>query len=477
MNFLRKHAQIINITQRILDIFILLFITWLVSKNYGSNELNKVFAIYGSLLMVVIFSLLGIYKSWRETSIINQIKVLFFAWLFVLVVFNCIIFLLSNKEQLEILLPFGLFNAPEFIYWSGFVLTGLCIERIIVKILLHYFREKGYNQRRAVIAGAGEIGIKLAEYINENSWMGIQFIGFFDDHLQENHIVKSSPNLYKKIIGTIEQCCDFTLQKQIDMVFIALPMSAEKQIDRLIWSLGTKGIAVYILPDLFTMGVQKSKIHYLGDLPLMDFNLFPAWKRIFDIIFSLFIIVLTFPVWLLIIALIKLEDGGPVFYKHSRVMENGKKFFCLKFRTMHVDADQRLKVLLEQNPNLCKEWETCYKLKNDPRITKVGKLLRRSSIDELPQFLNVIAGDMSVVGARPVVSEELEKYYKKTALTYCSMKPGITGLWQVGKRSDTSDYDERVEIDRSYVVKCSIWLDLKIISKTIWRIIRPRGAY
>jgi len=144
---------------------------------------------------------------------------------------------------------------------------------------------------------------------------------------------------------------------------------------------------------------------------------------------------------------------------------------------MYPNADKRLRELLDQDPALQEEWEHTYKLKNDPRVTKAGRFLRKTSLDELPQFLNIIVGDMSVVGARPVVPEELEKYYKKTALTYCAMKPGITGIWQVGKRNDTVNYDERVELDRWYVLNCSLWLDIRVIIKTIWRIIRPKGAY
>jgi lipopolysaccharide/colanic/teichoic acid biosynthesis glycosyltransferase len=175
--------------------------------------------------------------------------------------------------------------------------------------------------------------------------------------------------------------------------------------------------------------------------------------------------------------LIKMEDNGPVFYKHSRVMESGKKFNCLKFRTMHVNAHQRLKGLFEKNPALRDEWERTYKLKNDPRVTRVGKFLRKTSLDELPQFLNVLAGHMSVVGARPVVPEELDKYYKESALTYCATKPGITGLWQTGKRSDTVNYHERVALDRWYVSNCSSWLDIKIIFKTIRSMVKTKGAY
>jgi lipopolysaccharide/colanic/teichoic acid biosynthesis glycosyltransferase len=144
---------------------------------------------------------------------------------------------------------------------------------------------------------------------------------------------------------------------------------------------------------------------------------------------------------------------------------------------MHIKADQRLRELLDQNPDLCEEYERTYKIKDDPRITKIGKILRKTSLDELPQFLNVIMGEMSVVGARPVLPPQFETHYNNIALTYCATRPGITGPWQIGARSDTNDYRERVELDRLYVLNCSFWLDIKIIFKTVWRILRPKGAY
>lgn len=477
MNILKQNAPLFNVGQRALDICILLGITWLVGKKFGPPELMQVFAIYGSLILFVVFSLLNMYKSWRNSSLFSQIKFLVFAWFLVLIVFNLIILLLSNEQQLAVLWPYGLFKCPEFSYWALFLLMGLALIRVTSKIALNLAREKGYNQRSAVIVGTGEAGIKLAEYLDQNKWMGITLKGFFDDQLSEGEIITASLHKPGKVIGPIETCPEFARTSNLDMVFIALPMRAENTINTLIWGLGTRGITVYMVPDLFTLGIQKARVNYMGDLPLMDLNLFPGWKRSFDILFSLLTIILTFPLWLLIIAFIKIEDGGPIFYKHQRVMESGKYFNCLKFRSMHMNADKRLKTLLAQNPDLRKEWEQSYKLKIDPRITRVGKFLRKTSLDELPQFINVISGEMSVVGARPIVFEELEKYYKKTALTYCATKPGITGPWQCGQRSDTVDYTERVELDRKYVLTCSLWLDLKIILKTIWRVLRPRGAY
>jgi undecaprenyl-phosphate galactose phosphotransferase len=205
-------------------------------------------------------------------------------------------------------------------------------------------------------------------------------------------------------------------------------------------------------------------------------NNIPCWKRPFDIGFSLFAIVVTLPVMIPIAVVIKLIDGGSIFFGHTRVGYRGKKFKVLKFRSMYIDADTRLKEILENDPKAREEWEKTFKLKNDPRVTPIGKFLRKTSLDELPQFFNVLKGDMSVVGPRPVVEEELTKYYKEKAELYKSVKPGVTGYWQVEGRSDTG-YDERIRMDEWYIKNQSFLLDLKIILKTLKVMLTGKGAY
>jgi len=199
-------------------------------------------------------------------------------------------------------------------------------------------------------------------------------------------------------------------------------------------------------------------------------------KRIFDIGFSIFAILITLPITIPIAILIKLTDGGNIIYGHERIGKGGKKITVLKFRSMYMDAEKKLKEILENDPKAKEEWEKTFKLKNDPRITPIGKFLRKTSLDELPQFINVLKGDMSVVGPRPVVEEELIKYYKEKADLYKSVKPGVTGYWQVEGRSDT-DYNERIKMDEYYIKNQSFLLDLKIILKTIKVMITGKGAY
>jgi len=198
-------------------------------------------------------------------------------------------------------------------------------------------------------------------------------------------------------------------------------------------------------------------------------------KRGFDIFGALCAIVVLSPLLVLIALLVKLSDGGPIFYGHPRVGRGGRVFRCLKFRTMREDGDAVLAAYLRANPDARMEWETTRKLKNDPRVTPVGVVLRKLSLDELPQIFNILAGEMSIVGPRPVVKEELEKY-GSAAVFYLKSRPGLTGLWQVSGRNDVS-YDARVDFDRRYVENWSLVQDIRIIVKTVPAVCLSRGSY
>lgn len=199
-------------------------------------------------------------------------------------------------------------------------------------------------------------------------------------------------------------------------------------------------------------------------------------KRCFDLFFSLFVLIIFSPVLLTIALLILGTSKGKIVFSHERVGRGGKPFRCYKFRTMYSDADKRLKEILSQDPVLKNEWERNYKLKNDPRITSIGAFLRKTSLDEMPQFWNVLKGDLSVVGPRPVIKEEVEKHFKVKAAKILSIRPGLTGLWQVSGRSNIS-YEARISLDEHYVDNLSLWLDIKLIAKTIPAMIFSRGAY
>ena len=200
-------------------------------------------------------------------------------------------------------------------------------------------------------------------------------------------------------------------------------------------------------------------------------------KRSGDILFSLTVLTLGSPVFLALALLVKISSRGPVFYVQQRVGRDYRSFGCIKFRTMRRDADRILSRLLSESADLQEEFRNVFKLRNDPRITRLGRFLRRSSLDELPQFLNVLRGEMSLVGPRPIVRQELPRYGDRME-EVLAVRPGLTGLWQVSGRNNLS-YDERVALDLRYARHRSVWMDLSIIAKTIGVILDPRdrGAY
>jgi lipopolysaccharide/colanic/teichoic acid biosynthesis glycosyltransferase len=200
-----------------------------------------------------------------------------------------------------------------------------------------------------------------------------------------------------------------------------------------------------------------------------------ALRRLFDVSFAALALLLTAPIFAVLLLMIRGTSRGPAVYKHRRIGRGGNQFDCLKFRTMVEDADRALEKLLDECPDCRAEFDATYKLKNDPRITSVGKFLRRTSLDELPQFWNVLRGDMSVVGPRPIVEEERERYGEDLSVVL-SVRPGLTGLWQVSGRNDL-DYQTRVDLDKRYVLTRRFASDMQIILKTLSVMVKKDGAY
>lgn len=200
-----------------------------------------------------------------------------------------------------------------------------------------------------------------------------------------------------------------------------------------------------------------------------------ALKRMLDFALLLLSAPITIPLTIVVAILVKLTSEGPAFYGHKRIGKNGREFKCWKFRSMVIDADKQLEKILAENPEMRAEWEKDRKFTNDPRITKVGKILRKTSIDEIPQFFNILTGEMSFIGPRPVTKPELKRYGNKSDFIL-SVQPGLSGMWQISGRSDTG-YEERIILDSYYIQNWSIWLDLWIIIKTVYVVIKGKGAY
>jgi len=280
----------------------------------------------------------------------------------------------------------------------------------------------------------------------------------------------------------IDEITKYIENKEVEFLVLNLDKKASIRLKSFLEEIEYYGIKIMLFNEFVSIFFNRCHVDFNEE----NFEVYESIKhnefkqlakRIFDIVFSIVALVLLSPIFLIIAILIKIKSpNGPVFFKHQRIGKDGKFFRVYKFRTMVPDAEAKLKKMLDENPKIKEEFEKDFKLKDDPRIIKgIGNFLRESSLDELPQFFNVLLGNMSVVGPRPIVENEAIKYgkYIKKLL---SIKPGVTGLWQVSGRNDIN-YDERIALDMEYIDNQSLWLDIKIIFKTIIVMIFKKGAY
>lgn len=349
----------------------------------------------------------------------------------------------------------------------------------VFRYLTKNFLEKVQLLRIPVlIIGAGKTAELLVKGIINDAGMGYKIIGLLEDNCVRNGILKRFP-----VLGKFADVEAVILKTGVQHVFIAAPGLEQEKLTRLIYKVQPLVKNIGIIPNLVGIPMGGIEVESLFNEKLMLLrlknNLARSWNRylktIFDFALTLVGTVAISPILIFIAIWIYIDSPGPVIFKHTRIGKNGKKFPCYKFRSMCIDAKEKLAELLENDPVAKAEWERDFKLKNDPRITKSGAFLRRTSLDELPQIFNVLKGDMSLVGPRPVIEEELERYGEYVN-DYLMVKPGITGMWQINGRNDTS-YAERVCMDSWYVRNWSIWIDNLILWRTLKSVIRCKGAY
>jgi undecaprenyl-phosphate galactose phosphotransferase len=334
----------------------------------------------------------------------------------------------------------------------------------------------GLLRKRTLIVGSHDNARALLRALMKEKNYSYEIVGFVDDTDVEEIEGIRVYNRINKILNYIDSL-------DVEYVFITIPEERYQGLEHIITELHRRLKGLIIIPDMKGVPTMVSEIHYFLGEELFGFEVknnlkIPVnriIKRIFDISFALLLLLFSVIPFLIFSLIIKLDSPGPVIFSQERVGKNGKRFRCYKLRTMYVDADEILKHILENDPEARMEWQRCWKLKNDPRVTRVGRFLRKTSLDELPQLFNVIKGDMSLVGPRPVTEEELKKYYKDKESYYFFVHPGITGLWQVSGRSDT-DYERRVALDMWYVKNWSLWLDIVILLKTIRVVLKMEGA-
>jgi len=327
-----------------------------------------------------------------------------------------------------------------------------------------------------IILSYKETGAKFQELLEQEWGIGYTPVALLDDHL----VAAGKSYREASCDETLTQAANLGGELGVDTVIFAVPYTRREQLAHMVSVASQNFRNVLIVPDL--NGVTNSAVtprDFAGTLAIeIKHNLLSPWsqrlKLTLDLLGTVIGGVLISPLVLVIAILIKLDSPGPAFYGHQRVGAAGKHFRCWKFRTMHVNAEHLLEKYLQGSPVLQAEWEQNQKLRDDPRVTRIGRILRQTSLDELPQLWNVLRGEMSLTGPRPIVDAEVPKYGEVYGL-YKRIKPGMSGFWQVSGRSDTS-YAERVEMDSYYVRNWSVWLDLIILARTVKTVALGRGA-
>jgi len=351
----------------------------------------------------------------------------------------------------------------QAVYTFAIIIPMLITSRFLVDSLMAKIIFSNKNRKNILICGAGDTGKRLVSAVRKYPKLNYHVVGFLDDRLEKGFQVTSNP-VY--VLDKTENIHDVVKNENIDEVWIAMPRAERDNVINLINSCNLLGVAYKFVPNLNELALNQVCVESLDGVPLFGiksitvrrFNLF--LKRGFDIIFSVLIIALSSLLWGLIAVLIKIDSRGPVFFKQKRVGYKGKEFLIYKFRSMHEDA---------------KPYEKTPTNPADPRITKVGRFLRRTSLDEMPQFINVLKGDMSIVGPRPEMPF-IVKGYDRLQRERLNVKPGITGLWQIsGDRS--LPIHENIYHDLFYIEHQSPLLDLIIVFETIIFAIKGRGAY
>jgi exopolysaccharide biosynthesis polyprenyl glycosylphosphotransferase len=360
-----------------------------------------------------------------------------------------------------------------FFYVAVFITLFMGIGRFALQLAFDHLRHFGVGVRRVILVGAGDVGRMVMRTVVARPDIGYQLIGFLDDNPAKG-FTDIGPF---RALGPIENLSQILNAETVDSVIICLPWQSHRMIQRLLRTCEQHSVRAQVVPDLFQVTKNQVYVEELNGIPLIstrDISI-RGWnlliKRASDLILGAIAAAISLPFCLIIALAIKLESPGPVLFTQMRIGRNGKPFRCYKFRSMVESA-----AMMRQDLGQLNEASgPLFKLRNDPRCTRVGRFIRRFSIDELPQILNVLAGDMSLVGPRPNIPDEVEQYqgWHKKRLT---VSPGITGLWQVSGRSNLT-FDEMVLLDIYYVENWNLVMDLGILLRSIPAILLARGAY
>jgi putative colanic acid biosysnthesis UDP-glucose lipid carrier transferase len=434
---------------------------WLVGQPF--SEKSSLAILLACLTFVLSGEALGIYRGVRSRKPDSELVGVLTAWLFTLFVLACAAFFTRFGDQ---------FARSSILGWIFLGGASIGLVRMVTRIVMEILSRGGWAVRRCAIAGVNPLGMQLFENIIQDPSSGLRLVGFFDDrqHERTNRLIEQKSHK----LGPLGELVSKAKAGEVDTVFVTLPMRAEARIRWLLDELGDTTASVYIVPDFFVFELLHSRWSTIGGLPAVSVFETPLYgvdgwaKRGFDLIAAFFGLVMISPIMLGCMLAVKLSSRGPIFFRQKRYGLDGKEIWVWKFRSMRT---------CDNGPVVQQA------TKEDPRITPIGRVLRRTSLDELPQLFNVIEGSMSLVGPRPHATAHNE-HYRKLIRGYMlrhKVKPGITGLAQVeGYRGETETLDKmqkRVEFDHRYIREWSLWLDVKILVRTFGVVFKQQNAY
>ena len=435
----------------------LILTAWIYGEDFTSYYL--VLVIITFFISTYIYERILIYRNWRRGRLLAYMRDTVFGWLIIVTI---LVFLgYATKFQNQ-------FSEKVLLTW--FIVTPLIliISHITVRSIIANWYTKG-KLRSTIVIGANETSLEFIKHVDDLPFLLINYHGFFDERDNSRIAGDFGPHL-----GGLTDVIPYIHKHNVEMIFISLPMSSQPRIQKLMDELPDTTTSIYFLPDIYIFDLMQARFDYVGDIPVVAMNESPfvgidgVVKNASDFILALVILILLLPFMLCIALAVKVTSPGPIIFKQRRYGLNGEEIVVYKFRSMTVAED---------GPNVVQA------KKNDQRFTKIGAFLRRTSLDELPQFINVLQGRMSIVGPRPhaVAHNELYRKLIKGYMLRHKAKPGITGWAQVnGWRGETEGLDKmkgRIEHDLYYLKNWSIWLDLWIILRTIWTVIRKDNAH
>jgi len=454
-NFLRlisqKKLSIIALLVSDLLFFMGAFFAAYYSRNFIGEEIQDL-SIYltampvAFVILVIVFYFFGLYEQKIRLESTSEIFTVIKAVLLTAVLLMAGSFLYKYD-----------YSRGFVVIFIGFGLVFLNIGRYIIRTWQKYLVSKGRNLTKILIIGAGKPGRRLAKQIHKYKDFGYKIIGFLDDKVKNANV---------EILGTVRRLSKVIKDNEIDIVFVSDPTMPHEKMLELMTECGNLNVKFKLVSSLYEILAGNIDINEIEGIPSVDVkpkraNIFYRFvKRFLDIVLSIVGLIIALPLWLGIVVLIRLDSKGPAHFVHTRIGKDGKEFNLFKFRTMKKSS---------------KSYETAPIKASDKRITRIGRFLRKTSLDELPQLINIIKGEMSLVGPRPEMPFIVEKY-SKWQRKRLEVKPGLTGLWQILGRKDLPLH-ENIEYDFYYIQNQSLLLDLVILIKTVWAVVKGKGAF